>query len=88
VRTVIGRYVPAPARHEVLEKLEALCVMAARLSRVAGLQRLLTQDETVRCGLALDAFACKFSPTAPSEITRQATDLSGSYILDVWLTQR
>jgi len=36
VRTVIGRYVPAPARHEVLEKLEALCVMAARLSRVAG----------------------------------------------------
>jgi len=28
-----------------------------------------------RCHSA-DAFACKFSPTAPSEITRQATDLS------------
>jgi len=28
-----------------LEKLEALSVTAARLSRVAGLQRVLTQDE-------------------------------------------
>jgi len=46
------------------------------------------RTKTVLCGLALDAFACKFSPTAHAEITRQATDLSGSYISDVWLTQR
>src|SRR5690348_9223376 len=35
VRTVIGRCVPAPARHDVLEKLEALCVTVCTSEQVA-----------------------------------------------------